>query len=345
VVLVFRPYGLLGKAIAPPRGAVGVGQPPSYRAATRPGLLIGGVLVLGLLPLALGDYALTVLTELAILALFAASLHFIMGPGGMASFGHAAYFGLGAYGAALLVKYAAAPMAVGLIAAPALAGLVGCLFGWFCVRLSGIYLAMLTLAFAQIIWSVAYQWSDVTGGDNGLLGVWPPDWARGKTVYYLLTLALSAAAILLLRRMIFAPFGLALRAGRDAPLRAAATGIDLAALQWRAFAIAAGFAGLAGGLFAYAKGSVFPTYISISRSIDGLLMVLLGGVQTVSGPIIGAIAFVGLQEEIARATDLWRLFLGLVIIVLVIAFPQGIAGFVAARFGRAEDESPIVVPR
>ncbi len=273
------------------------------------------------------------LTELAILALFAASLHFIMGSGGMASFGHAAYFGLGAYAAALLVKSQAAPMAAGLLAAPLAAALVGCLFGWFCVRLSGIYLAMLTLAFAQIVWSVAFQWSAVTGGDNGLLGVWPADWARDKTVYYLMTLTLCGAGILLLRRMSFAPFGYALRAGRDAPLRAEATGINLAALQWCAFTIAAGFAGLAGGLFAYAKGSVFPTYISIGRSIDGLLMVLLGGVHTVSGAVVGAIAFVGLQEEIARATDLWRLFLGLLIIALVLVFPQGIAGFLAARFG------------
>jgi branched-chain amino acid transport system permease protein len=336
VVLVFRPHGLLGKPLALARDTAG-GKAPAVQQ-TAPGgkfLFAGAILVLALLPLGAGDYALTVLTELAILALFAASLHFIMGPGGMASFGHAAYFGLGAYAAALLVKFAAAPMAIGLLAAPLAAGLVGCLFGWFCVRLSGIYLAMLTLAFAQIVWSVAFQWSDVTGGDNGLLGVWPADWARGKAEYYLVTLILCGAGILMLRRMIFAPFGFALRAGRDAPLRAEATGLNLAALQWCAFTIAAGFAGLAGALFAYAKGSVFPTYISIGRSIDGLLMVLLGGVQTVSGPVIGAIAFVGLQEEIARATNLWRLFLGLVIIVLVLAFPQGLVGFIAARFGRS----------
>ena len=339
VVLVFRPYGLLGKPMAATREATGAGPPLSRAMPGGRPLLIGAIAILALLPLVVGDYALTVLTELAVLALFAASLHFIMGPGGMASFGHAAYFGLGAYAAALLVKYAAAPMAIGLLAAPLAAGLVGCLFGWFCVRLSGIYLAMLTLAFAQIVWSVAYQWSTVTGGDNGLLGIWPADWARGKTAYYLLTLVFCGAGILLLRRMIFSPFGLALRAGRDAPLRAAATGLNLAALQWWAFTVAAAFAGLAGGLFAYAKGSVFPTYISISRSIDGLLMVLLGGVQTVSGPVIGALAFVGLQEEIARATDLWRLFLGVIIILLVLAFPQGIAGFVTARFRRPQDRS------
>jgi branched-chain amino acid transport system permease protein len=259
----------------------------------------------------------------------------------MASFGHAAYFGLGSYAAALLVKFAAAPMAIGLLAAPIVAGLVGGLFGWFCVRLSGIYLAMLTLAFAQIVWSVAFQWSAITGGDNGLLGVWPADWARGKTAYYLLALFVCGGSMLLLRRMIFSPFGFALRAGRDAPLRAEATGINLTALQWWAFTIAAGFAGLSGGLFAYAKGSVFPTYISIGRSIDGLLMVLLGGVHTVSGPVIGAIAFIGLQEEIARATDLWRLFLGLVIIALVLAFPQGIAGFFAVRFGKSHADPGI----
>ncbi len=337
IVLVIRPHGLLGRKLAVARPVTGGWAPPLPRVA--PGgrlLLAAAILILALLPLGVGDYALTVLTELAILALFAASLHFIMGPGGMASFGHAAYFGLGAYAAALLVKYQAAPMAAGLLAAPLAAALVGCLFGWFCVRLSGIYLAMLTLAFAQIVWSVAFQWSTVTGGDNGLLGVWPADWARDKTVYYLMTLALCGAGILLLRRMSFAPFGYALRAGRDAPLRAEATGINLAALQWSAFTIAAGFAGLAGALFAYAKGSVFPTYISIGRSIDALLMVLLGGVQTASGAVVGAIAFVGLQEEIARATDLWRLFLGLLIIALVLVFPQGIAGFLAVRFGRPQ---------
>src|SRR5713101_8044327 len=213
VVLVFRPHGLLGKPLGATRqGMAGMTPPARIAVAGGRTLLVGLLGLLALLPLVAGDYMLTVLTECAVLALFAASLHFIMGPGGMASFGHAAYFGLGAYAAALVVKYAAAPMAVGLVAAPLAAGIVGCLFGWFCVRLSGIYLAMLTLAFAQIVWSVAFQWSTVTGGDNGLLGVWPADWARDKTVYYLMTLALCGAGILLLRRMSFAPFGYALRA-------------------------------------------------------------------------------------------------------------------------------------
>ncbi|MBX6366672.1 MAG: ABC transporter permease [Rhodospirillales bacterium] len=326
VVLVFRPYGLLGRPLAPQRASGDALAARGYGKSDYPGLGLAVIAALALLAFAGGDYALTVLTEILILALFAASLHFMMGPGGMASFGHAAYFGLGAYGAALLVKYWAAPMALGLLAAPLAAGFMGVVFGWFCVRLSGVYLAMLTLAFAQIVWSIAFQWVEVTGGDNGVLGVWPSEWAHAKEAYYLLALALCGASILLLRRMIFAPFGFALRAGRDSPLRAEATGIDLALVQRVAFSIAAAFAGLAGGLFAYATGSVFPTYISISRSVDALLMVLLGGVETLTGPVIGAALFVGLQEQLARATELWRLLLGLIIILLVLAFPQGIAG-------------------
>ena len=155
-------------------------------------------------------------------------------------------------------------------------------------------------------------------------------------MFYLLTLALCAGSLWLLRRIVFAPFGAALRAGRDAPLRAEATGIDLMAVRWTGFVIAALFAGLAGGLFAYSKGSVFPTYIAISRSIDALLMVLLGGVGTLAGPLVGTVVFVGLQEEISRYTDLWRLLLGLVIIALVLAFPEGIVGFAARQLRRAE---------
>jgi branched-chain amino acid transport system permease protein len=246
----------------------------------------------------------------------------------MVSFGHAAYFGLGAYGAALLVKYLAAPMLPVLAVAPLVAGAAALVFGWFCVRLSGVYLAMLTLAFAQIVWSVVFQWYDVTGGDNGLLGVWPAEWARSRWAYYYLTLTLTIAGVLALRRVIFAPFGYALRAGRDSPLRADAIGIDVRRQQWFGFALAGAFAGLAGALFAFAKGSVFPQAASIPTSVDGLVMVLLGGVQTLAGPIVGAAIYHGLEVEIMRTTEYWRAVVGLVIVVLVLAFPQGIAGFV-----------------
>ncbi|WP_456307302.1 ABC transporter permease [Paeniroseomonas aquatica] len=333
IVLVVRPHGLLGKPEAAARGGQGSAEPlvGPAPAALRWAALAAALLAVAVPPF-LGDYGISVLTEMAIFVLFAASLHLIMGPGGMASFGHAAYFGLGAYGAALAAQWLGAPMLAGLAIAPVMAGIFGLVFGFFCVRLSGVYSAMLTLAFAQIAWSVAFQWVEVTGGDNGILGVWPDAWAAPKLVYYYLALGLCLGATLLLRRVIHAPFGYALRAQRDSSLRAEAIGIDAFRIRWLGFGLAAAAAGVAGGLFAYGKGSVFPTYMGIPRSVDALLMVLLGGVQTLSGPIVGALAFTGLQEQLVRLTDLWRLVLGCVIVALVLFFPQGLAGAARARW-------------
>lgn len=326
VVLVVRPHGLLGRAPSSAHGVAVVEPPypPASPLLQRLGLM--ALVAAFVAPPFMGEFALIVFTEIAIMVLFAASLHFIMGPGGMASFGHAAYFGLGAYGAALVVKHFGAPMEIGLFAAPMLAGMAGVVFGWFCVRLSGVYAAMLTLAFAQIAWSTAFQWVEVTGGDNGILGVWPSAWAQPKLVFYYLALMLCVGATLLLRQAIFAPFGYALRAGRDSPLRAEAIGMDGFRIRWVAFIFAAIAAGVAGGLFAYAKGSVFPTYMAIPRSVDALLMVLLGGVQTISGPIVGALAYTWIHEQLMRSFELWRLFLGGVIVALVLFFPQGLVG-------------------
>jgi branched-chain amino acid transport system permease protein len=262
-----------------------------------------------------------------------------MGPGGMHSFGHAAYFGLGAYGAALLVKWLAAPMGIALAAAPLAAAAGALLFGWFAVRLSGVYLAMLTLAFAQIVWSVVFQWEEVTGGSNGVVGVWPSWPVDTRAAYYLLTLALVTGGVLLLRRMLFSPFGYAMRAGRDSPLRAEAIGIDVKRVHWLAFAIAGTACGVAGGIFAFAKGSISPETIAVGRSIDGLVMVLLGGIQTLSGPIVGASAFALLQDTIMRQTEYWRALLGGIILLLVLVFPSGLVGAMA-KLRRPRRDAP-----
>ena len=336
LVLVVRPWGLFGRPQAVSRNSAPAEAP--LRAADTALKLAGAALLLVLIawPIATaGSPYLTVLAiDLLTAALFAASLHFIMGPAGMHSFGHAAYFGLGAYGAALGVRSLGLPMEVALLLSPIVAAVGALVFGWFCVRLSGVYLAMLTLAFSQIVWSVAFQWDDVTGGSNGLTGVWPAPWLEDKRAYYYLTLALVAGSVLLLRRALFAPFGYALRAGRDSPLRADAIGIDVKRLQWAAFVIAAVFAGLAGALYAFSKGSISPDTIAVGRSVDGLVMVLLGGLQTLAGPLVGAVTFTWLQDAVARNTDYWRALLGGIILLLVLVFPQGIAGFVAQRFER-----------
>jgi branched-chain amino acid transport system permease protein len=337
VVLIARPYGLLGRL----QGAVrSIAEPEEPIRPATPMLKALGVTVLALLlclPLLAqsSPYLLVLGIDVLIAVIFATSLHFIMGPGGMHSFGHAAYFGLGAYGAALLVKWLATPMGLALAAAPVAALTGALLFGWFAVRLSGVYLAMLTLAFAQIVWAAVFQWEGLTGGSNGVIGVWPPPPFDQAWVYFLLTLVLAVIGVLLLRRFLFAPFGYAMRAGRDSALRAEAIGIDVKRVHWLGFAIAGGVCGVAGGLFAFAKGSISPETISVGRSIDGLVMVLLGGIQTLTGPIVGASVYAVLQDTVMRQTEYWRALLGGIILLLVLAFPQGIVGAIARLFGKS----------
>jgi branched-chain amino acid transport system permease protein len=332
IVLIVRPYGLLGRPQAAVRNPAEIDDP--IRPATLALKAGAAAVLIGLLLLPLANvspYALVLGIDVLIAILFATSLHFIMGPGGMHSFGHAAYFGLGAYGAALMVKFVAAATPVALVAAPLAALLGALLFGWFAVRLSGVYLAMLTLAFAQIVWSILFQWEDVTGGSNGILGIWPQAPFDSRTAFYLLTLGLAVAGVLLLRRFLFAPFGYAMRAGRDSVLRAESIGINVKRVHWIGFAIAGTFGGVAGGTFAFAKGTISPDVAWVSRSIDAMVMVLLGGIQTLTGPIVGAAVFTVLQDNVMRQTTFWRGLLGAVILLLVLVFPGGIVGALSKR--------------
>jgi branched-chain amino acid transport system permease protein len=339
VVLAIRPHGLLGRALEP------TAHEPRLEAALRPagqGLRITAIVALiaiALMPFVAGDYAMDLVTELMILSLFAASLHVLMGIGGMTSFGHAAWFGIGAYGAALSLKLLGLPMAAALGGGPIVAATFGMIAGWLCVRLSGVYLAMLSLAVAQIAWATSFQWVELTGGDNGVLGVWPSVIVASKGRFLIMTLIVVAAALLSLRIIAFSPFGYSLRAARDSARRAEASGIDVRRVQWASFALAAAFAGLAGGLYAFAKGSVFPTYLAIDKSVDALIMVLLGGIGSLSGPVIGAFTFGGLEAWLMARLPYWRALLGLVILLLVLAAPTGLVGL-TTRLGGGRRLTP-----
>jgi branched-chain amino acid transport system permease protein len=327
VVLAVKPYGLLGiPPSAPPSTPVAEFRalvvPPGRKAALA---TLVALALAALLPFSGDEYRLVLATDILVLALFAGSLQFLMGTGGLASFGHAAYFGLGAYAAAVAVKHGW-PMEAALVLAPMVALTGAILFGWFCVRLSGVYLAMLTLAFAQIVWSIAFQWDSVTGGSNGVVGVWPAAWLDTRRAYYWLTLGVAGAALAAIGWIANAPFGYALRAARDSALRAEAIGIDARRTQWRAFALAGAFAGLAGGLYAFSKGSISPETLAIPRSVDALVMVLLGGLNALAGPLLGAAAFTWLSDTLARVTDYWRAGLGAAILLTVLVFPMGLGG-------------------
>lgn len=327
VVLIVRPYGLLGREEAPgEHGQVGDPEQPIRTLAPQARLIVG-ILLAALLafPLVAGKFGLVLMIDIFIVCLFAASLHFMLSLGGLVSFGHAAFYGGGAYAAALLVHYAQSPMELAILVAPIAAGCLAALVGWFCIRLTGVYFAMLTLAFAQLVWSIAFQWSDVTGGDDGIVGIWPSSWASESFVYYYLTLVIAGGGIILLRHAAHSPFGYALRASRDSVRRAEATGIHTKRVQWAAMTFAGAMAGLAGALFVFSKGSIFPTELEIAKSFDALIMVFLGGVKTLSGPLAGAGVLTVMQDYLSRFEH-WRLGLGLLIIAIVIIAPDGIAG-------------------
>src|SRR6185369_12779649 len=272
-----------------------------------------------------------VLVEILVYALFAASLHLLMGTGGMVSFGHAVTFGLGAYAAALLVQGAKVPMLLAFVAAPVAAALGAALIGFFAVRLTSIYFAMLTLAFCQIAYAIVHQRYDVTGGDNGVLGVWPPRWLADPARYYYVALVACAGGIALLAVAGRAPFGLTLRAIRDHARRAEASGIDVRRHQWRAFVLSGFLGGLAGATFAFLKGSVFPNSLTVATSVQPLVMVLLGGVGALAGAPIGAALYTLLDTLVTKYTEYWQLVVGAILIVLVVAFPRGLVGLLAER--------------
>ena len=258
-----------------------------------------------------------------------------MGLGGMASFGHAAFFGIGAYAAALALKALQWPMAACLLAAPFAAALAGLLAGWLCVRLwASISPCCRSPSHRSPGRLPSNGWSHGRRRQRDF-GVWPAPSVAGRGAFLLLTLALTVAALAALRVSAFSPFGYALRAARDGPQRAEASGIGVRATQWAGFVIASGFAGIAGGLYAFAKGSVFPTYLAIGKSVDALIMVLLGGIGSLTGPIIGAFAFGGLEAELMANIAFWRAILGVVILALVLVAPAGIMGFFGGRLGKA----------
>jgi branched-chain amino acid transport system permease protein len=284
-------------------------------------------LVLALAPLALPPFFLQLLTEIAIVGLFATAFNLLMGFGGMVSFGHAAYFALGAYTAALLVKRAGVPMLLAVPAAPIAAAVGALVFGFFIVRLSHTYFAMLSLAFAQIVFTVIFKWKNLTGGDDGLLDVWPPALLKSPVAYYYFTLVVVGLGLAALHAIIESPFGYALRSVRENPRRARFIGIDVRRHQLVAFVLSGAFSGLAGALFAFYNGSVFPDFAYFTKSFEPLVVALLGGVQSFWGPLAGAFGFKVLEWLVSRQWPVyWPLFLGTIVIVVIVVLPQGFVG-------------------
>jgi branched-chain amino acid transport system permease protein len=282
-------------------------------------------------------------TEIAILGLFAVSLNLMLGTTGLVSFGHAAYFGIGAYACGILMKSGGVPFVFAAPAAALVSGAFALLFGFFCVRLTKVYFSMLTLAFAQIVWAVCLRWNDVTGGEQGLPSVPYPnlDWMsaipgfdalRISDQFYLVTLVVVALALAVLHRLTKSPFGRVLTTIRDNRERASFIGVNVRAYELAAFVIAGAFAGLAGALYGIFSRGVFPNYVYWSKSAEVIIMTVLGGLQHFWGPVVGAFVLQLLSQQVTSHTEYWPFVLGVILLVLMFVFPGGIVGgLVAAR--------------
>jgi branched-chain amino acid transport system permease protein len=275
--------------------------------------------------------------QIAIDALFAVSLNLLLGTTGLVSFGHVAYFGFGAYVCGILMKTYELPFIVAFAAAGLGTALFALVSGYFCVRLIKLYFAMLTLAFSQIVWAIAYKWNDVTGGDQGLPDVPFPnlDWMssipglgslKTSDQFYILTVFLIAASLALLHRVVRSPFGRVLTTIRDNPERAAFIGVNVRAYQLAAFVIAGTFAGFAGALYGIFSRGVFADYVFWSKSAEVMIMTILGGMDYFWGPPVGALALVWLNQEVTDFTEYWPFVLGVILLVLLFVFPGGILG-------------------
>ena len=324
VVLVLRPQGLAGAQVqASQREAVTVF---SHAPGGRWGLGLWALLLMGAAwALGQGDYARSLAEDVMVMALFGLSLQWMMALGGLVSFGHAAFFALGAYAAALTHLTWGFGLPLALASGVLTALLAAAVFGVLVVRLSGVYLAMLSLALAQMVWAGVTQWVSFTGGDNGLIGLrLITDEARP---WFGLTLALLLlGAVALLARASRSSRGSALQAMRDAPLRAAASGLPVPALRYQVFVWSAALAGLAGGLWAAVKGAVFPSVASVATSVDALLVILLGGVHQLWGAALGSTLLVWGGAELGQGLDYWRGVLGVVIMLVMVLAPSGLAG-------------------
>ena len=300
-------------------------------------------------PLLGSRYSTFLANDIAIWALFATSLNLLVGYTGLVSFGHAAYFGIGAYTTGILMKKLGVSFLIAMPAAGLLAALFAALFGFFCVRLTRIYFAMLTLAFAQIVWAICFKWNEVTGGEQGMPEIPYPDFAwleaAGKVIpfvggwraaeyFYFISLVIVAVCLWCLKRIVASPFGRMLTTIRENPERAAFIGVDVRRYELAAFVLAGAFAGIAGGLFGIFNRGVFPDFAYWNKSAEVLIMTLLGGIHTFYGPAVGAAALIWLNQQIVSYTQYWPLILGTILVVLLFVFPGGIGGAAGALFER-----------
>jgi len=297
------------------------------------GWALAALLVLSLLPLLTQSrVTLDFVIRLAAFGIFASSLNILVGYGGMVSFGHAMFFGSGAYVFGLLMQKTQVSIPVAILGAIAFSGLLGLLIGAICVRLKEIYFSFLTLAFQMLIHSVILSWTSLTGGDQGLMGGIPRPPFLGinlsdHTTLYWFSCALGVVCLLLMRIILQSPFGATLRMVRDSSERAAFLGIDVWRIKLYAFILSSCMASIGGVLMALFVSGAFPDFGYWTMSGDAIFMIMMGGLHVFIGPVVGAGLLLLFNDIITRTTEYHGLALGLVVLLFALGFKRGITDF------------------
>ena len=292
------------------------------------------------LPL-LGGYT-AIAGRVLVMALAAMGLNLLLGYTGVLSFGHAAYFGLGAYGAGLTLKYVAASTPLAILAGTLLGGIAGTLFGLLLVRRRGVYFAMVTIAFGQVCFYIAYKWDDFTGGYDGLrgfvrapldFGLFKIDIAGNGMLFYYFVLFVFGLAVGLQALILKSPFGRTMLAIRENERRARFLGLPVEKHIWLSFSISCFFTALAGTLYALLNNFADPLGLNYVMSGNIVMIAVMGGMRTFWGPLVGAVLFVMLQDYVSSMTTNWMSFVGLVFVLVVLFFPRGLMGVLQKRSG------------
>jgi branched-chain amino acid transport system permease protein len=279
-------------------------------------------------------------TRVLVLGLAAMSVNFLLGFTGVLSFGHAAYFGLGAYGAGFALKFMAPSTPLALLGGMLLGGIAGALLGALIARRRGVYFAMVTIAFGQVFYYIAFQWSSVTGGDDGLrgfsrqpldLGIATIDILSNANAFYYFVLFCLALALGVMGFILRSPFGRTMIAIRENERRARFLGIPVDRHIWIAFTLSCFFMGFAGALYALLNNFADPHGLHYSQSGDFVMMAVMGGMRRFWGPLLGAAVYVVLQDYLSSLTVNWMSFIGMLFVAIVLFFPRGLLGFVRRK--------------
>ena len=297
-------------------------------------ILIASVVLLFLLPAILPRFYVYMAAIVLVYGLAATSLNLALGFGGLYQFNHAAFYGVGAYGAALwMIKSGLSPW-LGFIVGPLIAAVLGLVMGVICVRLSKLYFGMLQISLGSLVWAIVYRWYSFTGGDDGIHGIPVPDPISSGSAAYRFTLIVALISMYVLYRILKAPFGSVLQAIRDNTVRSEMIGVNVRRHQLAALVIASFFAGVAGSLFVAVDTTAFPDMLFWTLSMEMVIMCLLGGWLTFLGPMLGAAVIVALRTLVAAYTVYWALVLGIIMMLVIFFLPEGILGWLTQLLRR-----------